>query len=157
MLLTQWQRRRRGATRQVVFGEAEWATPVWHREELAPGMFGTGPGIVITGESTNVVAPGWGWRIDAAGTLVMVRDGSGGPTHRDEAAMNGARGRVVGIEKQIPFGDDKNKGDKDKEAKTQDPIEFEIFKNFFVSVAEEMGGSALPDGLFAEHQGAAGL
>ncbi len=56
--------------RQAVFGDEELRTPVWHRDELAPGMFGTGPAIVITGESTNVVAPGWAWRIDSAGTLV---------------------------------------------------------------------------------------
>jgi 5-oxoprolinase (ATP-hydrolysing) len=56
--------------RQTVFGDVVLETPVWHRDELCPGMFGAGPAIVITGESTNLIAPGWNWRIDAAGTLV---------------------------------------------------------------------------------------
>ena len=61
------------AERRTVFDGAEFATPVWHRDELAPGMHGAGPAIVITGESTNVIGPGWQWRIDAAGTLVATR------------------------------------------------------------------------------------
>ena len=103
-----------GATRLAIFAGEEFETPVWHRDELVPGMVGAGPCIVITGESTNLIAPGWAWRIDAAGTLVAEKSG-----------------------KQIPFGDDAQR-DKFVAGKA-DPVEFEIFKNFFVSVAEEMG------------------
>ncbi len=92
--------------RHTVFAGKEWQTPVWHRDRLKPGMQGIGPAIVITGDSTNVIAPGWHWRIDAPGTLVLTW-----------AAEEGAEV-------------------KDFES---DPIEFEIFKNFFVSLAEEMG------------------
>lgn len=59
--------------RDTVFGDEVLRTPLWHREELAPGMYGVGPAMVITGESTNVIAPGWSWRIDGAGTLVATR------------------------------------------------------------------------------------
>jgi hypothetical protein len=38
-----------------------------------------------------------------------------------------------------------------------DPIELEIFKSIFVSIAEEMGGGALPLLLFTQHQGEAGF
>ena len=34
---------------------------------------GVGPAMVISGESTNLVPPGWTWRIDAAGTLAARR------------------------------------------------------------------------------------
>jgi N-methylhydantoinase A/oxoprolinase/acetone carboxylase beta subunit len=62
-------------TRETIFRGARLATPVYHRSRLAPGMQGSGPAIVITGESTNVLPPGWEWRIDAVGTLVANRKG----------------------------------------------------------------------------------
>jgi N-methylhydantoinase A/oxoprolinase/acetone carboxylase beta subunit/N-methylhydantoinase B/oxoprolinase/acetone carboxylase alpha subunit len=98
------------STSAAVFNGIELPTPLWHRDQLAPGMHGTGPAIVITGESTNVVAPGWTWTIDRAGTLVLTRTPEG-TALRSNHAQTGE----------------------------SDPVEFEIFKNFFVSVAEEMG------------------
>ncbi len=89
------------AVRAAVFGERVVQTPVFHREELACGDVGEGPAMVISGQSTNVITPGFGWRIDAAGTLIATRRGWG--------------------------------------VMRTDPVEFEIFKNFFVSIAEEMG------------------
>jgi N-methylhydantoinase A/oxoprolinase/acetone carboxylase beta subunit len=62
-------------TRETIFRGARLATPVYHRSRLAPSMQGRGPAIVITGESTNVIPPGWEWRIDAVGTLVVNRKG----------------------------------------------------------------------------------
>ncbi|HLI76611.1 MAG TPA: hydantoinase/oxoprolinase family protein [Acidobacteriaceae bacterium] len=57
------------ATKETVFAGATHSTPLYHRNDLTPGMHGEGPAILITGESTNLVPPGWAWRIDAAGSL----------------------------------------------------------------------------------------
>lgn len=62
-------------TRETIFRGARLATPVYHRSRLVPSMRGSGPAIVITRESTNVIPPGWEWRIDAVGTLVANRTG----------------------------------------------------------------------------------
>jgi N-methylhydantoinase A/oxoprolinase/acetone carboxylase beta subunit len=62
-------------TRETIFRGARLATPVYHRSRLVPSMQGSGPAIVITRESTNVIPPGWEWRIDAVGTLVANRTG----------------------------------------------------------------------------------
>jgi N-methylhydantoinase A/oxoprolinase/acetone carboxylase beta subunit len=59
------------ATRQSIFGKRSLATPVYHRDQLTAGMGGEGPAIVITGQSTNVIHPGYRWHIDGAGTLIL--------------------------------------------------------------------------------------
>ena len=59
--------------RETVFDRRTQPTPVFHRDRLSPGMSGAGPAIVITGQSTNVITPGFDWKIDAAGTLVATR------------------------------------------------------------------------------------
>ena len=61
--------------RPAVFGGRSLPTPVYHRDALTPGMGGMGPAMVITGQSTNVIAPGFAWRIDGAGTLIATRLG----------------------------------------------------------------------------------
>ena len=58
------------AVRETVFGGKSWRTPVFHRSSLRAGVGGEGPAMVISGESTNLVAPGWSWRVDEAGSLV---------------------------------------------------------------------------------------
>jgi N-methylhydantoinase A/oxoprolinase/acetone carboxylase beta subunit len=55
---------------QTIFSGSSLSTPVYHREQLASGMAAEGPALVISGESTNIIPPGWAWRIDGAGTLV---------------------------------------------------------------------------------------
>ena len=66
------------AVRAVIFKGKVRETPVFHRERLQAGMHGDGPAMVITGESTNVVTAGFGWRIDGVGTLVAERRAAGG-------------------------------------------------------------------------------
>ncbi len=61
--------------RAAVFGGRSMPTPVYHRDALTPGMGGMGPAMVITGQSTNVIPPGFAWRIDGAGTLIATRVG----------------------------------------------------------------------------------
>ena len=58
------------STRQVTFARRRLPTPVFHRNHLTPGMYGQGATIIVTGESTNILAPGWSWRIDPTGTLI---------------------------------------------------------------------------------------
>ena len=57
----------------VIFSGRSRETPVFHRGQLAPGMGGSGPAIVVTGESTSVVPPGPAWSLDAAGSLLATR------------------------------------------------------------------------------------
>jgi hypothetical protein len=47
-------------------------------------MFGTGPAIIVTGESTNVIPPLWSWHIDSAGTLVAAKSFSNETRLSDE-------------------------------------------------------------------------
>lgn len=62
-----------GTVRPATFGGRSLRTPIFHRRGLTPGMGGHGPAMIITDESTNLIPPGWSWRIDAAGTLVATR------------------------------------------------------------------------------------
>jgi 5-oxoprolinase (ATP-hydrolysing) len=59
--------------RKTVFGRRRLDTPIFHREQLTPGRNAAGPAIILTGQSTNVIPPGWHWKIDAMGTLVATR------------------------------------------------------------------------------------
>jgi N-methylhydantoinase A/oxoprolinase/acetone carboxylase beta subunit len=61
------------ATRQTVFNGKSTTTPIYDRSDLKPGHQGSGPSILITGESTNLVPPHWYWRIDSSGTLILTR------------------------------------------------------------------------------------
>lgn len=56
--------------RKTIFAGRAVTTRVYHRSQLCAGMGGEGPAMVISGESTNIIPPGWTWRIDDAGTLV---------------------------------------------------------------------------------------
>ena len=53
-------------------GEGE--TPVYDRYALAGGFRAPGPAIVEEAESTTVVPPGWGLRVDDAGNLIVRRE-----------------------------------------------------------------------------------
>ncbi len=56
--------------RQTIFGKRTLPTPLFRRDQLAPGHHGEGSTLLISGQSTNVIPPRWSWMIDAAGTLV---------------------------------------------------------------------------------------
>lgn len=56
--------------RRTVWADGERDTPVFLRSGLAAGDGGDGPAMVISGEATTLVPPGWTWRIDGVGTLV---------------------------------------------------------------------------------------
>jgi N-methylhydantoinase B/oxoprolinase/acetone carboxylase alpha subunit/N-methylhydantoinase A/oxoprolinase/acetone carboxylase beta subunit len=99
--------------------EGRWfETAIYHRETLLPGMEGAGPAIIASGESTAVITPRYRFRIDGAGSLIATRIESHDQNrHKDFSPIKSS---------ELPH-------------KTVDPIEFEIFKNIFVSIAEEMG------------------
>ena len=61
------------AIRPAIFARRKLPTPIYHRDTLAGGMHGQGPAIILTGQSTNIVAPGFAWRIDPIGTLILTR------------------------------------------------------------------------------------
>jgi len=106
------------STRTTWF-EGRWLeTAVYHRETLLSGMEGEGPAIIASGESTAVITPHYSFRIDGAGALVATRIGV-----HDQNRIK----KISATEESEP------------RRETVDPIEFEIFKNIFVSIAEEMG------------------
>jgi N-methylhydantoinase B/oxoprolinase/acetone carboxylase alpha subunit/N-methylhydantoinase A/oxoprolinase/acetone carboxylase beta subunit len=106
------------STRPAWFAGRSWETAIYHWETLLPGMEGQGPAILTSGESTVVITPHYRFRIDDVGTLVATRI---------EAAD---QNQLAAVSTADP-------GESRK--KTLDPIEFEVFKNIFVSIAEEMG------------------
>ncbi len=55
----------------VVFAGKPWPTPLFRTSQLSPGMTGSGPALLIAGESTHVVPPDWTWRLDQHGMLVL--------------------------------------------------------------------------------------
>lgn len=61
------------STRETIFNSRPHQTPIFHREQLAPGHEADGPAILITGQSTNVIPPNWHWKIDPVGTLLATR------------------------------------------------------------------------------------
>jgi N-methylhydantoinase A/oxoprolinase/acetone carboxylase beta subunit len=58
------------AIRPAIFDKRAIPTPIFHRDNLTPGMSGVGPALIITGQSTNIITPSFRWSIDAPGTLV---------------------------------------------------------------------------------------
>jgi N-methylhydantoinase A/oxoprolinase/acetone carboxylase beta subunit len=61
--------------RETIFSGHPRSTPVFRRAELTPGAFGSGAAVIVSGESTTVVPPGWHWQIDEASTLIAQKDG----------------------------------------------------------------------------------
>ena len=61
------------SVRETIFNSRPHQTPIYHREQLAPGHQVEGPAILITGQSTNVIPPNWHWKIDPVGTLLATR------------------------------------------------------------------------------------
>ena len=56
-------------TRRVWFDNSWHDTPIYRREALAPGATLTGPAIVEQLDTTTVIEPGDGARVDALGNL----------------------------------------------------------------------------------------
>ncbi len=106
------------ATRSAWFAGGPWETAIYHRETLLPGMEGHGPAIITSGESTVVVTPHYRFRIDGVGTLIA--------THIEAVGRNQITDRPAAEQSK-------------SSQETLNPIELEIFKNIFVSIAEEMG------------------
>jgi N-methylhydantoinase A/oxoprolinase/acetone carboxylase beta subunit len=63
------------AVRATYFAGELFQTPRYHRSQLSPGMHGEGPALIISGESTQLIPPHWGWKIDPVGTLIAHRSG----------------------------------------------------------------------------------
>ena len=65
------QRLPEGSQSDVVFGGVPHRTTSYEQGTLEPGMSGTGPAIIVGGQSTTVVPPGWIFSVDAIDTLVL--------------------------------------------------------------------------------------
>jgi N-methylhydantoinase A/oxoprolinase/acetone carboxylase beta subunit len=61
------------ATRPAWFQGGWQDTAIYHSEHLQPGMEGAGPGILTGGQSTVVIPPNFGFRIDGTGALIASR------------------------------------------------------------------------------------
>jgi N-methylhydantoinase A/oxoprolinase/acetone carboxylase beta subunit len=56
--------------RPAWFGGNWRDTAIYHSEQLSSGMAGAGPAIITGGQSTIVIPPNFGFRIDDKGTLI---------------------------------------------------------------------------------------
>jgi len=106
------------SVRSTWFAGGSWETAIYHRETLLPGMEGQGPAIITSGESTVVITPHYRFRIDGAGILIATR--AEAPDRNQLAEKTAA-------------------AQSNSRQETLNPIELEIFKNIFISIAEEMG------------------
>jgi N-methylhydantoinase A/oxoprolinase/acetone carboxylase beta subunit len=62
-------------TRTTIFHRRPHPTPIYHRSNLTPGTpVTTGPAIILTGESTNIIPPTWHWQIHPTGTLIASKN-----------------------------------------------------------------------------------
>ena len=96
----------------VTLGGHTQLTPVFQREQLAPGHHLSGPAIIVESNSTIVVEPGWIVEILNRGELLLKRT--------TEPAAESVTARTTSY-------------------RGADPVYLEIFNNLFMSVAEQMG------------------
>ena len=62
-------------TRNTIFNRRPHPTPIYHRSNLTSGTPNIpGPAILLTGESTNIIPPGWHWQIHPSGTLIASKN-----------------------------------------------------------------------------------
>jgi N-methylhydantoinase A/oxoprolinase/acetone carboxylase beta subunit len=59
-------------------GEGFRSVPVWDRYALPPGWSARGPAVIEEVESTTIVTPAFGVRVDEALNLVLARAGAEG-------------------------------------------------------------------------------
>jgi N-methylhydantoinase A len=58
-------------TRRIVFGKAEYDTPVIRRDVLRPGMTVTGPAVILEQTATTVLPPGTTTIVEPYGSLIV--------------------------------------------------------------------------------------
>ena len=92
--------------RKAVFFWGEWVEcPVFHREDLRPGPVVEGPALVLEATGIVVVEPGWVFRVDPAGLLVL--EDRGRPAaprvsmQRDPVALEIMGNRFMAIAEQM--------------------------------------------------------
>jgi N-methylhydantoinase A/oxoprolinase/acetone carboxylase beta subunit len=79
------------SVRKTHFGRRAIATPVYHRELLAAGMKGQGPALIVSGQSTTVIPPHYGFTIDGVGTVIATRL----PSHQPRARKHTAKSNMM--------------------------------------------------------------
>jgi len=57
----------------MVLGGRRIAVPWWRREDLPPGTRIAGPARIVEYSATTIVSPGWSGRVEAGGTLRIIR------------------------------------------------------------------------------------
>jgi N-methylhydantoinase A/oxoprolinase/acetone carboxylase beta subunit len=62
-----------GSRRPARFGGRLWNTAFYRWEELPPGACASGPAVVTGGEATAVLPPGFAFRVDGFGNLIILQ------------------------------------------------------------------------------------
>jgi N-methylhydantoinase A/oxoprolinase/acetone carboxylase beta subunit len=88
------------AVRASYFSRRAVQTPIYHRELLSSGMEGVGPALIVSGQSTTVIPPHYGFSIDGAGTLVATRAQSRSAKIRRQDAKT-ERTSITGAERAV--------------------------------------------------------
>ncbi len=110
------QRNATPAARIKMFSFNRWHdTPVFARNELQPGDLINGPAIIVEDTGTNIVEPGWQAVLTNGHHLVLRRLATN--KYAPSYSMLGSHERWQAV----------------------DPVKLEIFNNFFMSIAEQMG------------------
>ena len=111
----------RAATTACYTGGAWSDVPVHERDALPAGVRIEGPAIVVEGNGTIVLEPGWSGELTAIGNLVLERTEKKGA---DEERTDG-EGAARRPDAPDPL--------------ERDPVTLEIFNRLFMSIAEQMG------------------
>ena len=104
---------------------------VYRRDDLHAGMEADGPALIAGPEATTVITPAFRFRVDEAGNIIATR-----APERARRVADTTRYRVA------PRNANPSPWRQGEGRDAQSNIhrsEFEIFKNLFVSIAEEMG------------------
>jgi 5-oxoprolinase (ATP-hydrolysing) len=101
-------------------------TPVFLRQELAPGDIVVGPALIIEPTGTNVIEPGWQAR--CCDRNLILRRTPDASAHSPSPEYE-----------QVYPGADAFSPAPEQPAAAPDPVMLEIFNNLFRAIAEEMG------------------
>ncbi|MCW5605712.1 MAG: hydantoinase B/oxoprolinase family protein, partial [Burkholderiales bacterium] len=97
----------------MYYNDAFRPTPLYRREDLAPGDTIAGPAIIAEAHATTVIEPQWQAQVTPPGHLLLTRTAP-----RAAHAPVGTRPQTV---------------------RRADPVMLEIFNNLFMAIAEQMG------------------
>ncbi|MFN5856201.1 MAG: hydantoinase B/oxoprolinase family protein [Pseudanabaenaceae cyanobacterium] len=107
-----------------IYSQGEWHNaPVYQREQLTPQDCIDGLAVILDPTGTNIIENGWKARVNHQGSLVIKYD-------KKRSQERDQRNYDINLQTAL---------DQDSNSLLIDPIQLEIFKHRFQSIAEQMG------------------